>query len=479
MLSLLLLSQAAEAAGYYYLDMGTRGSARAGAFVASADDISAQYYNPAALIRLNDPQIYVNVSGVSQTGQFQRIDYDDNGNVSETFDQVENQDSAFAIPAVGFASRFGLPNTVFAFGLYTPFAPSSLYPQDGPQRYSLIDSLIWQVYTGPSVSHRFNDWLSVGVGLNWTLFRAEQELTISTCDPSADSEVCEENPEQYDVDVAVTMWDLARFSWNAGVLIEPVEWLAIGASVIPPVNVNGGGSMSADFGEAHYLVETVPILTDSTFTDDDIRVQLTVPWVFRLGAAVYPTDALEIELTGVYQTWSVTEQIVVTDVDLALGLDEENFFVQTLELEEIVIEDDIELLAGFRDAWSLRLGGEYTIRDGLQARGGVAYETSAIPTASLSVSQIDAPKIIYGLGATYVYNDRIGVDVGFSQTFLQQQDITTSDARQIAIPLFPLDISNDFENLDIEEGPVVGNGRYTSMNMYLSAGLTYYFKGKR
>ena len=46
-----LLSQA-NAGTFYFADIGVRGYARAGAYVASANDITAQWYNPAALTRV-------------------------------------------------------------------------------------------------------------------------------------------------------------------------------------------------------------------------------------------------------------------------------------------------------------------------------------------------------------------------------------------------------------------------------------------
>ena len=47
---LMATASTADAAGYYMSDVGTRGMSRAGAFIAGVDDLSAQYYNPAALI---------------------------------------------------------------------------------------------------------------------------------------------------------------------------------------------------------------------------------------------------------------------------------------------------------------------------------------------------------------------------------------------------------------------------------------------
>jgi long-subunit fatty acid transport protein len=42
----------ADASAYYFADVGVRAFGRGGAFIAGADDINAQYYNPAALSRI-------------------------------------------------------------------------------------------------------------------------------------------------------------------------------------------------------------------------------------------------------------------------------------------------------------------------------------------------------------------------------------------------------------------------------------------
>lgn len=475
MIGLFLLSGAADAAAYYFLDTGTRGLSRAGAFVASADDLSAQYYNPAALIRLKRPQAYVNFSTVGQDVSFTRKDYDENGDLLNTYDTVQNTDGPMPIPALGFSTRFGLPDTVFSFGLYPPFAPTFGYDPEGPQRYTLINSLLIQTNAGPSVAHRFTDWLTVGLGAHWVYLSAQQSLSLDTCDPDASEalrEDCAENPEKYDIDVALEMADPAKFGFSGGLLIEPNDWIAVGASFMSPVNVSGKGNIVADFGEEHTLVTTGG-LEQSSYADDDVTVLLTLPWIFRGGVAFYPNEKLNVELAGVYTTWKQTTEITVTDVNLDLTLGETG---QTFAGEEsIPIEDDIVLPAGFSNAWSVRLGGDYDVHQDVTIRAGGAYETSAVPPSTQSVTNADGNKFVYGLGATYRLKRRMSFDVGFSHTLIQSREITNSQVRKIVIPVFPLTNLSDPDNLAIQEGEVVGNGAFKSSAMFFSGGITYRF----
>jgi long-subunit fatty acid transport protein len=481
MIALLLLSGAADAAAYYFLDAGTRGMSRAGAFVASVDDLSAQYYNPAGLIRLQRPQAYINFSGIGQDISFTRKDYDPaSGELLTTYETVDNQGGLMAIPAFGFSTRLGLPNTVFAIGLYPPFAPRFQYDPEGPQRYTLMESLLIQTNFGPSVAHRFSDWLTVGLGAQWVYVSAQQSLVLDTCDPDAPDALlddCRAQPEKYDIDVSLEMADPVQFAFSGGLLVEPAEWVAIGASFMSPVEVDGTGSIVAEFGEEHALV-TSGGLAQSSYTDDDVRVLLQLPWIFRLGTAFYPTDNLNIELAGVYTTWSTTSEITVTDVnlDLTLGETGQTFAVDAdgNPQEAITVDDDIVLPAGFNNAWSVRLGGQYDYND-VTVRAGVAYETSAVPASTQSVSAADGDKFVYGIGGTYRLKRRMSFDLGVSQTFLQDQEITSSEVSKIVIPVFPLTNLADPDNLAIQNGDVVGTGAFSSTALFVSGGVTYRF----
>ena len=128
LLSLLLaLALPSEGAAYYLVDAGTRGMARGGAYIAGNEDLTAQYYNPAALINLDSGQVMLNFSLVSQKADFQRMEFDENGELVKEFGNVDNIASPMRIPSFGIAHHFGLPDTMFAIGLHPPYAPDKTY----------------------------------------------------------------------------------------------------------------------------------------------------------------------------------------------------------------------------------------------------------------------------------------------------------------------------------------------------------------
>lgn len=487
MFTLILLALTpAQASAYYFVDEGTRALGRAGAFVAGASDLSAQYYNPAALIHLTGPQVYFDYSLVNQGVAFTRVDDNADGTTTR-YPTIHNESGPMTVPQFGIGSKLGLKNAYFAFGLYPPFAPKMAYPEDGAQRYSLIESVLWQTYAGPSAALRVTPWLTVGAGFVWTLVRADETLDMMLCQDEEpfDGEItrcpADADPAENDVGISLKMWDPARFTWNAGLLVEPTDWIQIGASVTPLLKVHGTGSLSSTFGPDHWTMSNGLDLfscddptNGCTYTDDDVKVALTMPWIFRGGIEVQPIEKLTVELAGVYQLWSATNETRVTGVNLTLTDNPDNPFLA----QDVVLTDPVILPANYRNAFSVRLGGDYDVNDWLTARTGGYFEQSAVPPTTQSVALIDGNKFGYALGGTGKWKKRLGLDLAFAQTFIVKRQITDSDVRRIEVPIdmkAALDASQSGQvpPAPIIRGAVVGNGTFASTLTFLSAGLTY------
>jgi long-chain fatty acid transport protein len=486
-----LLAGNANASTYYQSDIGVRSFSRGGAFIAGNDDLTAMFYNPAALTRLKRSQVMVDVAGVQQFVTFQRSPFEGNGPLDpETgvpsnieYDEIENKAPPYAIPHFGISSRFGLEKTTFAFGFYPPYAPDLSYDKDGSQRYSLIDVLVIQTALGPSVAHQVNDWISVGVGVAWSLLIAEQELKVSVpfhknqirsevidgeIVTNIDSPTPNEDPTN-DVGFRFAAKDASGISWNAGVMIEPPShnW-ALGFMVQPPVAFQTEGTMEADFSNhslhTDKLVGDYVILSETT-KDEMVRMDITMPLILKGGFAVRPTDKSEIELAGVWQNWSSIDKITITDVNLVVDLNEDHS-QEAARMEDVTITDDVELPAEYQDAWSVRLGGQQALGDKWIARTGVFYETSGIPDATQSVSLVDGNKIGYGIGGTYKPNGDWSIDFGVSQSFPMDTDVTDSKLKQISI---------DALTGEFLEGTTIGNGKYSSNLLIFGAGVVWEF----
>ena len=494
----LIAQQPTHAAGYYFSDIGVRSFSRGGAFVASNNDMTALFYNPAALTRIKRNQFMLNVAGVQQSVRFQRSGGEGAGPLDENgvptdiaFSEIENKAPAYVIPHFGISSRLGTKSTTFAFGFYPPYAPDLSYDADGPQRYSLIDVMVIQTSLGPSVAHQVNDWVSVGGGVAWGVLLAEQQLAISvpfqapngirnTPDGQGgfSTEIitpANEDPIN-DVGFEFAASDWRAWSWNAALMIEPPskEW-ALGLMVQPPVHFHAEGYMAADFSNHILYTEGFnlggdpdQVIMSKTSRDDNVSLNISMPLILKSGFAVRPSTATEIEVSAIWQQWSSIKNITITDLNLEVDLNEqhENELIAPQLADDVMITDDVVLPANYQDAWSFRIGGEHEVTSAFTLRAGTFYETSAIPSTTQSVSLIDGKKIGYGLGCGYQPNANISVDIGITQSFLTPTTATDSEVKQISVNA----LSGEFM-----DGTTIGNGTYESSSLIFGAGMTYEF----
>lgn len=496
-LAALTTASTTHAAGYYFSDIGVRSFSRGGAFVASNNDMTALFYNPAALTRIKRNQVMLNVAGVQQSVLFQRAGgegagpLDENGVPTDiTFGEIENKAPTFVIPHFGLSSRLGTQKTTFAFGFYPPYAPDLSYDADGPQRYSLIDVMVIQTSLGPSIAHQVNEWVSLGGGVAWGVLLAEQQLAISVpfqspngientfnADGSISTEIVTPANEDPTNDVAFEFAasDWRAWSWNAALMIEPPSqgW-AFGLMVQPPVHFNAKGYMAADFSKHILYTEGFnlggdpdQVIVSKTSRDKDVSLNISMPLIIKSGFAIRPSSATEIEFSAIWQQWSSIENVTITDLDLEVDLNENHTNPLIAEqMQDVVITDDVILPANYQDAWSLRIGGEHRLGSDFSLRAGTFYETSAIPSATQSVSLIDGKKIGYGIGGGYRPHANLTIDVGLTQSFLTPTEATDSEVKQISVNA----LSGEF--LD---GTTIGNGTYESSSLIFGAGMTYEF----
>ena len=462
MLLFVLSSPLAQAAGFYTTTSGTRAIGRGGAYVAGVDDLSAQFHNPAGLIRLDGTQIMLNWSAVEATASFARAPFapDDPKLDTIEFDEVKEEGAPFGIPSLAVGTSFGLEDWAFAFGFYPPYAPHSVWPADGPQRYSLVESVEWQAYAGPTVAHRFADWITVGIGLQWTFLRADRDFYITWCQ----SDLCEEDP-QYDIESSVTSLDPFQPSANLGVLIEPSERIAIGLYVEPPIHYESKAKLTTRIPDDNPLRDQVE---QGEFTDDDATLLVDFPLILKAGFAFDVSDRVELELDAGYQGWSINQTIVLTDIDISIPLKKGFVFPKG---GTATITDDVEIVSNYVDSYSVHLGGEWAVSDPVDLRAGLFYESGAIPTEWFNVTELDANKIGVGIGGSWAVSDHFALDIGLARNQFLISEVTDSKSAKVVLVIPP----EDPDQTDVIEGEPVGNGTYDITTWLGSLGATYRF----
>lgn len=476
---LLLMATQAHASAYFFLDSNTRAIGRGGANVAGADDLSGQYYNPAALINLDRGQFHLDVWAVNQSITFERATEAGTDGAMGTgddqnFDPVSNEAPPMIEPSLAFGAPLGglspaLKNTVLAIGIYYPTAPTLSYPEDGAQRYSLTSATVWSGYAGPSIAQRFAPWLSVGAGLQYSFLRVDESLAGTSTIVGGYNNEGPDVPDN-DITIDIRTWDKFALGWNAGVLVQPLSWLDVAASIQAPIHFEAQGSLTTTFNQDHIFLGQ---LASDSFTDDTVSLDLTLPMTLRGGVQVHPNDKCRIELDGVWTNWKEMQEL---PVNLSTG-DGDPVLTLVHDPESPLLTQDLEvsslppLPTGFTNAFSVRLGGDYEVAKMVTLRGGAHYETSAVPTAWRSVSVVDGPKIGVGLGATFNLGKHVAIDASVAEQVIFPHTVTDSEVRSQVVTA---EVVEPFATYT-ETGKVVGNGDYKSNTTFAGLGATFYF----
>ena len=174
LLSILLATSDAKAAGLYFSDRGVKPLGRGGAYVAGANDLGATWYNPAGLADAGDSFLF-DGSWLHYSAEFTRkVQVADAGGTLRTYQypEVNGSTPILPIPTLGISKAFGKEKQfTFAFSLLAPYTAISSYPAtvDGrpaASRYSLISmdgSAL--VVAGGFLAWKANNWLKLGAGL--------------------------------------------------------------------------------------------------------------------------------------------------------------------------------------------------------------------------------------------------------------------------------------------------------------------------
>jgi len=460
-----LSATTAHAGAFYLPERGARALSLGGAFIAGVDDLNAQWLNPAGLTRLSDQSLslYLDFGLIFSEQTFARQNDPEamrkDPALADGFPEVSDSGGPFPNPSLAIATNFGLDNWVFALGVYGPYAGTNEWPEDGPQRYSVINLQAIELFVQLSAAFRPNRHFAIGAGLQWVTTGVKQRLKISAYPGVFGWR------EQRDLDVLaeVDVSDPFSISGNLGVLITPTSAspgggldLDIGLSVQLPVAADAAGTLEVQ-KPGHYYFSTTEIV------GDQIGLTLDFPWILRAGLRLYDGRLWSVELATVVELWSALDQIAVTPGDEGIA------FSGVPGIGRYAVKP-FALDVSYEDIISVRLGASLTPGNGpLTLRLGTFFETGAPPSQTLTVLDIDGEKLGVGAGAT-LYVGAFAIDLSFA--WIETFERTVSDSTKAQVNPIYLADPQPYD----ETGPsIVGNGTYSARNFILATSISVGF----
>jgi long-chain fatty acid transport protein len=469
----------ASADGYFSGSKGARAAGRAGAFVAKADDLSAAHFNPAGFARVDGWLLQGGNRFSYNAHRYERqptLDYADTmmGIPNAVgFEEVKNdQPLQLLDPTLGVATDFGLEDWGFALVI---FAPAGIgrqeFPEDGGQRYMMIERDSKVVYFTGNVAWKHEDTFGVGLSLQWISvpslkysLMVDGEYFLANANPVSST---------FDMLTSIEGTDLFTPNLVLGAWYRPLSFLEIGVSgqVIPTDMVIDGTLDVQPLNEM--LAGEVTLQRDGELADD-VDLTLPLPITARLGVRYIHEDAgrevFDIEFDVGYESWSRVE---------AFTLDSHGMVAEAFG-QDIPI-DVIEIDKQWRDTISLHLGSDFmVVSDLLTGRAGFFYETPLAPVEYTHVDFVSGAELGGGLGASLLFGD-LELAIAYELRIMPEVSVRESEGRvyqEVPASLCEPPYQDDsvcHPELLGQPSPTVNGGTYVASSNIVSLDVLYRF----
>lgn len=348
----------AGAGGFNIYEMGTRATALGGAFTATADDASAIFYNPAALVWQDTPwEVSGNLSLIAPGNKFVRAEGTEALYPGD--DRSRTVDAIF--PPTGIYASWKMKDHPVAFGLgfFTPFGLGVEW--DAAETFAgrslATNSQIQGLYFSPVVSVAATEKLALSAGMHVVKTHLTLERLVTL--PLG------QNVGEFKLEGTSDL----SFGLAAGLMYKANDQLTFG--------VNYKGGVTNEFRDQD---ADLNFLSGAPGISTSVSGDLKFPTILATAVRYEVTERLGVEFDLVWFQWSAFDVV---------------------ELDFEYDPFDTELEENYEDAFQYRIGAEYLLNERWAVMGGFVYDTSPQPTESVSPLLPDADRLDYSLGATW------------------------------------------------------------------------------
>ncbi len=289
----------------------------------------------------------------------------------------------------------------FGFGVYAPFGSKTEYEDTFEGRNFGNYTEVRVISAQPTVSYRFNDQWSVGVGVTYN--RVDGELatripgTLLGRPGGPDGEVRVEGDDE-------------AYGYNIGVMYQPVPETTFGLTYRSKVAYTLEGSSRASGG------------AEALIPNQNASLELTTPETVNFSVTQQRSDRLKLMLGASWARWSRFEEIRIDG---------------SLNPDPITQETQ-----NYSNAWAFGVGGEYQLNRQLALRAGVTIDNTPTSDEFRSVRIPSDDRRIFSIGAGWSPAEDITLD--FAYSYLTERG-TTIDRQRTLGPM-ELDYAADYKN---------------------------------
>jgi long-chain fatty acid transport protein len=324
--------------------------ARGNAFVATADNPSAIYYNPAGITQLEGHNLSVGVLNYF----FVRTHYESPGGTSSNakFEVIPTPQLHYVWSPKDCAFSFGA-------GIYAPFGLATSWPEDTGFRSLAIKARLTYLTLNPVIAWKAHRSFSLAIGptINYSELMFTRGLAPGFGPP----------------DRFKFKGDDSSFGFNAGLLWRPHEQWSVGAQY------RSASTMDYD-GTSTY---------NSTALNSSARTKARAPspQIVSAGVSFRPTPNWNLEFDADYADWSTLKTVTLEGTkNLGLG--------SALGLPD----SDLPLPLDWHGSWIYEFGVTRRLNHGWFISAGYSYSGETTPSQTYSPAVPDTELHIGSLG---------------------------------------------------------------------------------
>ncbi len=368
-----------RATGFNLPSQDALASARGEAFVATADNPSAIYYNPAGITQLSGENVRGGIYGLDLGVKYK----------SPAGGSYENTNPWHGIPQFFYTYGVEKLPTAFGLGLYSPFGLSLNWPENTGFRTVATRGNLTYIVINPVVAWQVLPRLSIAAGL--TANYAQVDLRQGLVWPSQSAD---------EFGFKGSAWGLG---YNLGALWKPCEKITLGANFRSPTTLDLKGHTQYHNNAAYEPVPSFP----------NQRVDATAAFPFPLevvcGISYRPTPAWNFEFNAEYTGWNRLGTIAIH---------------QTTPFPPL-LPQDVPLTLNWVSSWYYEFGATRYLGNGWQVSGGYIFNENSVPSAHYTPLVTDLDRHFFSIGTGH-HGEHLTIDLAYQLGYGPPRSVTGS-----------------------------------------------------
>ncbi len=328
-------------------------TARGEAFVATADNASAVYYNPAGITQLEGLNFRGGACGLylnpSYTPPSPRN--------TNTF----HIDDPWAAVPQGFATYTPKDWLLsFGLGLYSPYGGDISWPQDTGFRSVATEASLTYATINPVVALKLAPWLSIAGGVMVNYVDLEMEQGLRKLTPRLKDNFRFEG-------------DGWSTGYNLGVLFQPHEKVSLGATF--------RGATPVDL-EGHTEFQRQPQIAN---TQRSAHTQFDFPLTAVVGISYRPTPKWNLEFDADYTKWSSFGKTTIYQSPAP----------------PYPVQKNVNVTLNWQPSWMYEFGVTRYFDNGWHVSAGYIFNENSVPDDYYSPLAADLDRHFFSVGGGY------------------------------------------------------------------------------